>query len=307
MPYLTNTLNVIKFELTTAFLYSLINQNEFVLAEAYCNKCLTLISTLDKSEWDNLACVMNALQAHIGAKTNNIDMLLRSLNSTLPVLPNDLESFERICHLTKLPDSCMLAGQHFEQADRIDIAIKYYLQALRLSVASKRAQEIKTLLTSLNGRFSKHLADYANEQQFNNILQTVKCYPQASRFDLYFVATEYATLFKAILKKNDILTQDLRNSTTNIAIMVSYDLDADVFKIALTKTQKQISKSNVPNNFSFTMMLIPFRYNLNLITHSSKNLSKCSEKVGDTRKPPQQNPKRLKLKKYSPPILSGHF
>lgn len=137
MPVHLNVLSVMKYESSAAILNSLIRQGKYLAAEVYANKCLSTRNKLHYTDKVLAVGQIAAYQAIIAVETNNIEMLLESLDKVINQVKGNYDSQLKLEKLTRLARSCEYAGAYFEKTNEIDKAIKYYIEAENFAITSE--------------------------------------------------------------------------------------------------------------------------------------------------------------------------
>ncbi len=235
---LIKNLDVIVFDSLFAQLFSHIARQEFLLAEAFSNKCLAIIYKLNASEQNALRYLVFSTQAYVAANTHDIDMLLYSINKALEFSKSSKAIKEKIKQFGYFSRACVSAGQYFEQSEEIDKAIKYYRVAFKYSKNQEEKLQCSEKLKALTEALVKQLATHAKSESCKVILDEVKSYPSNSRFDLYFKSPIFMKYFYDLLKMNKMIPIVIPNQSNALALVINNKFNVDVFTTALSEVEK---------------------------------------------------------------------
>ncbi len=308
MPNHFNLLNSIKFDTLVSRLTSLMQQKNYMLAEAFANKSLMSGKKLSKDDHVSMICLVSAKQAYIGCQLNDIDLCLHGIDQILKVLAQEKQKEKKLLTLliqqtsSYFSNACAYAGDYFEKNNEIDTAIKYYLEAIKFTTnkadISKYHQKLNELEISLVSLIEKEIKD-----EFNAILNAIKSYPRNKTLIIYFKSSEDAQQIRKILDNkmqhfclSETKTEDERNA---IAFKLDYQFKVHVLKKAFAILKKQKIQEQAKNLQSVKSKKNPSEEPKPSDTNNDKdigfNLShpKASSNKSKPKKPPKREEEQI--------------
>ncbi len=223
-------LGVMKFDTWFSRLNYLINNEQYINAEAYANKCLRNLLKIHTTERPLFIQKIAIMQAYIASKLDDIDMCLDNINIILKAVSSKkckliLEEFPNFS------SACAYAGAYFEKNNEIDKAIKYYVKALKYAGNSGDRTLLSDKLKTLAGPLLLQIEKLI-KGEFDNIISQIKTYPKQNTFIIYFNTSVFADEFRKILIKNKINHSQLAECKTPedknaVAFVIDYKFKYD--------------------------------------------------------------------------------